>query len=426
MPCHAAVCRCIAALMLVFVAPLMLPAPLAVADTVLLGNGDRISGQILAITDGVLTVETEYAGTITITLDAVALVNTTDTRTLRLADGSAVTGRLVTDGATQELLTDTGATPLAWESVTRFAPDEESLLLAEAEAEEMAIAAATEAEAATRPRRWTGTVDAGATYRSGDINTLDANFKISATRQGEGRKLLLTGEASYGEADSQVTVRRYYGQARYEQHIAERIFAYGLTNLEQDAARGLDLRWGTAAGLGYDFIDRERVSLSADLGLSYRVEWWKQLPLAQERRARDGQRPAIFAETRALLDFYRTTPALSDAGLSAAIRYAQRVQSIRVRNPVDRTDGMEARLAARYRQELFSRSTLNNELVILPEIDDWGDLRAINELALSTPLSESLALRLSLKSEYDATPGGGLTDVDEWDHTFITALRYSF
>ena len=397
----------------------------ATADTVLLGNGDRITGAVMGIEDGRLLVETEYAGPLALALDAVSFVETEEARTIRLEDGALLEGRLVSTGEVQQILTDAGARQLSWGDVTTLAVDAAEVDAVEfARAEAVAAAEAQRIAAEASPKVWSGTIDAGATWRSGEVSTVDAILKVTGTRAWDDRKLLLTGEASYGEADSQVNVRRYFGQARYEQHLSERVFAYGMTNLEHDAARGLHLRWGTAAGLGYDFVQRENTKLSADMGLSYRVEWWNELTLSQERRARAAQQGVVLNETRALLEFLRTAPLLSDAGTTAVIRYANRVQAARVHNSVDRSDGAEIRLAARLEQNLWERGKLTNDLVILPDIEEWGEVRAINELGIATPLSESLALRITLKSEYDSTPGLG--NASEWDHTLITGLRYSF
>jgi len=390
----------------------------AVADTVLLGNGDRITGTVVGIEDGRLVIETEYAGELSLALEAVSFVDTDEPRTVRLEDGRLVSGRLVSEAGVQQILTEGGPVPMAWDAVSVLAVDD-----AEVEAIEFARhEAALEAEAP--PKLWSGTIDAGATWRSGEINTVDANLRVTGTRAWDDHALLLTAETSYGEADSQVNVRRYFGQARYEHRLRERVFAYVMSDLEHDAARGLHLRWGNAAGLGYDFIAREKTALSADIGLSYRVEWWKQLTLSQERRARASQQGVIFNETRTLLESLRTAPLLTDRGVSAFIRYANRVEAARVRNPIDRTDGAEFRLAVRLEQDLFERGKLTNELVVLPDIEDFGEIRAINELGISTPLSDSLALRIKLKSEYDSTPGLG--NASEWDHTLMTGLRYAF
>jgi len=390
----------------------------AAADTVLMGNGDRITGTVTGIEDGRLLVVTEYAGELALSLDAVSFVETDEPRALRLEDGQLLTGRLDAEGEAQRILTDAGPEIVGWDAVTALAED-----AAEVEAIEFARHEA-EVAAEAPPKLWSGTIDAGATWRSGEINTMDANLKVTGTRAWDGRKLRLIAESSYGEADSQVNVRRYFGQARYEQHLRERVFAYAMTDLEHDAARGLHLRWGNAAGLGYDLIDREKTTLSADIGLSYRIEWWKQLTLSQERRARAAQQGVIFNETRALLEGFRANPLLTEAGTAAFIRYANRIEAARVRNPVDRSDGAEIRLAARFEQDIFERGKLTNDLVVLPDIEDWGELRAINELGFSTPLSESLALRITIKSEYDSTPGLG--NASEWDHTLMTGLRYAF
>lgn len=81
-------------------------------------------------------------------------------------------------------------------------------------------------------------------------------------------------------------------------------------------------------------------------------------------------------------------------------------------------------IGVRFSRNLFKESVLSEELTLLPNLEDMGEFRALSLLALTTPLSESISVRTSLKSEYDS-----LADqkaVEEWDHLFMTEIRYSF
>lgn len=60
----------------------------AQADVILMSNGDRISGLVVAVSDGNLTIETDYAGTLRIAWVKVESVETNQPVQIRLSDDS--------------------------------------------------------------------------------------------------------------------------------------------------------------------------------------------------------------------------------------------------------------------------------------------------------------------------------------------------
>ena len=94
-----------------------------------------------------------------------------------------------------------------------------------------------------------------------------------------------------------------------------------------------------------------------------------------------------------------------------------------VKQRTDAEDHLYLRFGAAYEQKLFKSSTLSERLTLLPQSDDLGEYRAVSDLAVDTPLSDRLSLRLSLLTQYDSDAGA---DTDQFTNTFISALRYSF
>ena len=85
---------------------------------------------------------------------------------------------------------------------------------------------------------------------------------------------------------------------------------------------------------------------------------------------------------------------------------------------------MNLQLGLYYEQQLFEHSTVTGELLAHPSLEDFGEVQLTSKLAFVTPLRERLDLRIALESAYDST--ADQSDVDAWDHTFITGLRYAF
>ena len=65
-------------------------------------------------------------------------------------------------------------------------------------------------------------------------------------------------------------------------------------------------------------------------------------------------------------------------------------------------DFLTFRTSLRYEQQLFQNSTLSEALTVFSNLDDIGEFRVLSELAFTTPISQSLDLRMALSSEYDS------------------------
>ncbi len=61
---------------------------------------------------------------------------------------------------------------------------------------------------------------------------------------------------------------------------------------------------------------------------------------------------------------------------------------------------------------------------MMPNLEQLGEFRALSELVFSTPITEALSLRTSLKTEYDSLARS--KNLTPWDHTLMTQLRYAF
>jgi hypothetical protein len=87
-------------------------------------------------------------------------------------------------------------------------------------------------------------------------------------------------------------------------------------------------------------------------------------------------------------------------------------------------DDLSLRLSAAYTEKLFRASKLSETLVLYPNLSRSGEFRAVSELLFTTPLSEALLLKVSLRTEYDSLADE--SGVDAWDNTLLTGLRYAF
>jgi putative salt-induced outer membrane protein YdiY len=355
------------------------------AETIHLQNGDRIQGKVTAQDGGTVTLETPYAGVITIQRAAILSIDAPEA------------------GA---------ATPVALEAAVPPEGDP-------------AAAVTEEAAVPTWRDRWTGSVEAGATYRSGNTDSLDARTTAQFIREMKRNKLTLKLGAQYGEVEDSLNARGYKGEAKWQVYPRERFFVYTLGSGERDDARKLDYRFVAGTGVGYDFVKRERSTLSGEIGGEYSWERWDPFTPAERDQEKETRRAAATGQLTTLLGGLGagTTP------LDLAALQSLRAITRTLRDPfADAQPRSEAypsiRIGAHYEQKLGKASTLTDDLALLPNLEDFSEFRMTNEVALITPLSKRLALKVSLQTQYDslAEQTGG----EPWDNTLVTGLRFEF
>jgi len=386
----------------------------AAADTIYLGNGDRITGKVISIADGVVVFQTEYAGEVNIALHAVDLIDSAQAVVVQRDNGTLLEGAFEIRDGEQGIQQNGSWYPIVITDITLLVPD------AASDTEVLEPEAKPEI-----PQRWSGTVESGLTMRSGNTDTTDYTFSSMLKRAGTRDILTLNFGAAYGEAQDVINTRRYRGSAKWQFYPRERLFWYGTASGERDDGRKLDYRAVVGLGIGYDIIKSEQRSLSADIGLDYTWEQWAAFTPAERDAARVSLRNA------ARNDLLGVAQGISSDTLNfnlENIRFAySRYRDFR--NPLRhittrKEDYSNIRIGADYSQALLRSSTLTDAIVLYGNLEDFGEYRVVNELAFNTPLSESLSLKVSLKSEYDSLASD--SGVESWDHLLMTTLGFRF
>lgn len=375
-------------------------------DTVLLNNGDRITGAVKSIAEGKLLVETPYAGALTISMEAVTRIESDEPRAIKLTDDRILEGTLCARDESMGVKTEEAWQAVLPKEITALAPDQNDL------------------KSLTTPKRWSGALEAGASLRSGNTDTTDLKASLSLKRTGEKDTLELKFSAAYGEASDVLNTRRYLGDFRWQHKLHERFYLYTTGLAERDDGRKLALRLQGGGGFGYEIIKQEKTKLSADLGLTYSYERWEPFtPWERDQLKTD-------VRNSAMRRLYGLLPDIINDGLlfSGTVETLQNLLAD-IRNPLHgytrQTEQYpNLQIGVHFSRTLFKENTLTENLTLLPNLEDTGEFRALSELALTTPLSKSISVRTSLQSEYDS-----LADqkaVEEWDHLFMTEIRYSF
>ena len=205
------------------------------AGKIYLTNGDRLTGTVTQMTDGVVTVQTELAGEITLEAKAIRSIQTDAPVKLHYSDGTVA----------EEPLTETT-------DLNRIA--------------------AINPPAPETPR-WKGDLSAGAIYSSGNTNNESYMFSANMSKRTEKDRTTLKADAARKKertstGDDEVTEDWWKTSAKYDRFLSEKWYMFGQARYETDKIAELDNRIIFGGGSGYQWIESDRTNLSTEAGLA--------------------------------------------------------------------------------------------------------------------------------------------------------------
>jgi len=229
-------------------ATLILACASSWADTVVMKNGDLISGTVDSISSGHVLLNTDYAGHVTIKLDAIAELTTEAAFDVTAAAGESNGQFVVADGV-QMVQTDSGAQPIDVATVSSAGQNNLGL-------------------AAFAPE-WSSRADLAATLSNGNTDTENYSALIESTfKKGNvehGVRLQTVSE----EVNEETTKDEFDLDYSYKRFLSEKWFAAGNAEYFENDIKNVDSRVTLGAGLGHQFWDNSFGSFSTDVGISY-------------------------------------------------------------------------------------------------------------------------------------------------------------
>jgi putative salt-induced outer membrane protein len=352
--------------MRIFVLVSMLTAlilcPSALADQIVLKNGDRLTGSIVKSDGKSLTVRSEFVGTVNIPLQAIDQITSDQPLHLMLKDGQTVVGTVTTKEGKLEVKTaETGTVLLARESI-------ETIRSKEAQA-----AYQREIDRLRNPSLldlWNGSADVGLSLARGNSETATFNLGMNAAHTTPRDKISVYVTSLYAKNSttgvSVTTANAKRGGLRYDMNLASRVFAFGTTDLESDDFQRLDLRVVLGGGMGWHAKKTERTTLDFFGGGSLNKEYFS-------------------------------------TGLN-------------------RTSG-EALVGEEIMHKLSSRTSLKEKLVFFPNMSETGEFRLNFDTSAVTALKSWLGWQITLSDRYLSNP---VTGAKSNDVLLSTGLRLAF
>jgi putative salt-induced outer membrane protein YdiY len=240
-----------------------------------------------------------------------------------------------------------------------------SLVLAQADADTASDEQGDETTETKSP--WSGNYQLGFIFKDGNTDSLELTIGAEALRQSERRELSLRFRYDYEESGRELEDNVVFVDVENRMFWAPKPFWFARGVFRYDEVDKLDYRFATSVGLGYRFMNTEDTRLLVEAGVG---------PLIQSYAGED-------TETEAIALFY---------GL--------------------------------WKTKVFDQSVFSQEFSVVPFLTDIRKIVVTSLTSLTTPLSESLSLRISLLDEYESEPTAD--GVDENDVTFRTTLMYVF
>ncbi|MFI5101851.1 MAG: YdiY family protein [Terriglobales bacterium] len=374
---------------------LLLAIP-ALADQIVLKNGDRLTGSITKSDGKELVIKTDFAGDVTVKFDAIQSITSAGDLNVTLA-GKTVVGPVTTSGDNVVVATKTAGPVEAPKS---------SVTLVRSPAAQAAY------EKSLHPgfgEGWAGGANLGFALTAGNSETKNLNIGLNATRTGFQDKLTLYETSIYSTTSklalhpipSQTTANSNGGGLRYDHDFAPRVFGFGSGDFFNNSLQNLDLRYILGGGIGFHAIKTPNTTLDLLAGINYTHESFSDL-------ANPNPPPTCVLGTEPTC-FY------SHSDSSAALTVGDNFMHKLGKNSV-------------FTQSFLLYPSLS-QVNITPSAttaDNVRILRGAFNLGFVTKLHKWLGWQITLADVFDNHPLASNPPIERNDITLATGLNFSF
>ena len=252
-------------LLLVWSLGFALSSTAALADQVILKNGDKLSGSIIKFDGKNLVIKTDYAGEVTIQWSAVQEMTSSQDLHVGIKSGQTLVGPVSSSDGNLEISTrSAGKVEAAKDSVAVIRNSSEQLTF----------------DKSLHPglmEGWDGGTNVGFALTRGNSQTKNLALAFNAARKTLNDKLGLYANTVYATNDApgatpSTTANAIQGGLRYDHDFTHRLFGFGSADFQSDSLQTLNLRSILGGGLGFHAIKSERTTLDLLGGVNYTRE----------------------------------------------------------------------------------------------------------------------------------------------------------
>ncbi len=229
----------------------VLSAPVALADEIVLANGDRLSGKIVRKESDTLVLNTPYAGDLNIKWADIRRVTTDAPIKVYFEDGSKLIGTLHSE--------EDGSVIVTSDETLTSAPIPLATLLF----------INPSAEISGEGVKLSGHINAGLSSSSGNTVAKRYNLDTEAVARTRDNRYTLGARVAHTEDHGLETESNWIGYMKYDDFFTKKWYGYTNGNFENDKFKDIQLRSTLGIGSGYQFIESDKTNLSLEGGLTY-------------------------------------------------------------------------------------------------------------------------------------------------------------
>ncbi len=218
----------------------------AKADEVLLNNGDRLSGKIIKMEGGSLTLETSYAGKLSIKWKEVKAIKTEQPIKVILSDESAFSGTVKPgESGLMEVKPKEVTSPVTFkiDQVKVINPGPEVKL--------------------------SGNINLGAVTSKGNTDNQNIHADAKLVVRSKKSRFTVGGWYDRTEEKGEKTADSTIVYMNYNYFISKKWYFLLNAAGEKDEFKDLDLRTTGGVGVGYQFFESDLTNLSFETGINY-------------------------------------------------------------------------------------------------------------------------------------------------------------
>lgn len=228
------------------------------ADTVILKNADRLTGEIQKLEKAQLLLKTSYAGTIRIDWKSVENVSAERLFEVEFDSGQRVKGTIRESSEGLVIVPADASAPLLLAGMVGMAP----------------VAVEGSENFWTRLE---GGVDLGYSFTRGNSQFNQSALTITTRYRQPKYQFLADLSLLYSTLSAAPKTSRHAAALRYDRFLSPKLFAFALSGLERDERQRLNLRTNLGSGLGWRLIKTDRTQLSLLAGVTYINEQYRIL-----------------------------------------------------------------------------------------------------------------------------------------------------
>lgn len=343
-------------------------ASFAEADEIVTTDGSTLNGTIIQIAEGAVTIETAFAGQISISQEMIASFSTDNPIYLTVNEGSTYLGPVEGDESGLTIRSDEGTLSTQVVNITEsWQPGVRS------------------PSAISADRKWAYEAAFDLTGKTGNSDSNGLATLFNATLDGPQDRLEFFARVNYEETDDQKSADDAAGGITYSNKIGPNLNWYVRSEIGRDVIKDIELYVTTAAGLGYTFYDADTRYLDLRAGLGYVFESYDDV-----LRVDGAGTPIRDVDGNLVFD---PRPDQSTASLDFGLNHKQ----------------------------VFGWSTLRNRLTFTPAIDDFSNFRVVHDTSIEMPLkAQGWSIRTGINNRYDSE--ADLSDKEELDTTYYLRM----